>query len=213
MRYIKKGREPHAWTEHCTTPGVTYEAIPELRLALAKEQGYICAFCMRRVHVGNDGKQVVGKPVTRIAHLHAQANDDSKQLEYRNLVLACAGKDTQTEETCCDLHQESENVTIPLFNAEQMLQVRISGDGRLLFNEKKHQHEIDSVLNLNCNKLLRNRKNVIDGTIATLGKTKWTSQQLRQKIDKLSSIDGEGKLKEYCEVPITYLRKKLKQLS
>lgn len=42
MIKINKSREPREWTEYRLTTGVDYEAIPELRKALLKEQGYIC---------------------------------------------------------------------------------------------------------------------------------------------------------------------------
>ena len=44
MRKIVKGLEPLAWREFRNTPGVKYEAKPELRDALIQEQGYICAY-------------------------------------------------------------------------------------------------------------------------------------------------------------------------
>ena len=49
MILINKNQEPKEWTEYCSTPGVTYQSIPELVDALLKEQGYICAYCMRRI--------------------------------------------------------------------------------------------------------------------------------------------------------------------
>ena len=49
MILINKNKEPKEWTEYRTTPGVDYQAIPELVDSLLKEQGYICAYCMRRI--------------------------------------------------------------------------------------------------------------------------------------------------------------------
>ena len=47
MILITKNKEPKEWTEYRNTPGVDYQAIPELVQSLLKEQGYICAYCMR----------------------------------------------------------------------------------------------------------------------------------------------------------------------
>lgn len=49
MILITKNKEPKEWTEYRNTPGVDYQAIPELVQSLLKEQGYICAYCMRRI--------------------------------------------------------------------------------------------------------------------------------------------------------------------
>ena len=42
MILITKNKEPKEWTEYRNTPGVDYQAIPELVQSLLKEQGYIC---------------------------------------------------------------------------------------------------------------------------------------------------------------------------
>ena len=49
MILITKNKEPKEWTEYRNTPGVDYQAIPELVQSLLKEQGYICAYCKRRI--------------------------------------------------------------------------------------------------------------------------------------------------------------------
>ncbi len=56
MRKINKGNEPLKWTEHKSTPGATYQRIPELADALLKEQGSICAYCMRRIPIIDSNK-------------------------------------------------------------------------------------------------------------------------------------------------------------
>ena len=40
MILITKNKEPKEWTEYRNTPGVDYQAIPELVQSLLKEQGY-----------------------------------------------------------------------------------------------------------------------------------------------------------------------------
>lgn len=53
MIEIKKGQEHKAWTNRKCTPGVDYNATPELKSALLEEQGYLCAYCMRRISYEN----------------------------------------------------------------------------------------------------------------------------------------------------------------
>ena len=65
MRRIVKGQEPQAWRDFRNTPGVSYEAKPQLRDALIREQGYICAYCMQRISLEGE---------TRIEHIKSRHN-------------------------------------------------------------------------------------------------------------------------------------------
>lgn len=58
MIYIKKRTEPKSLVEHRCTPGATFDGLDktELRECLLKEQGYLCAYCMKRIHDEKDTK-------------------------------------------------------------------------------------------------------------------------------------------------------------
>ena len=49
MILIKKKKEPYKWKQYRNTPNAKYEPMEELRDSLYEEQGYICAYCMRRI--------------------------------------------------------------------------------------------------------------------------------------------------------------------
>ena len=70
MKKIIKSKEPKEWTEYRLTPGVKYSPISELREALLKEQGYLCAYCMRRIPT-KDGNS---EETSRIEHLKSRKN-------------------------------------------------------------------------------------------------------------------------------------------
>lgn len=55
MIKISKRNEPPSWTQYRSTPGVAYQANEELRQALLVEQGFICAYYMRRILVKDSG--------------------------------------------------------------------------------------------------------------------------------------------------------------
>jgi hypothetical protein len=58
MRRIEKNIEPREWTEYrLTQDNPPYESKLELRESLLKEQGYICAYCMRRIPVKDDNSK------------------------------------------------------------------------------------------------------------------------------------------------------------
>lgn len=65
MRKITKNTEPKAWTQYRLTPGAAFKPIPELVNSLLDEQGYICAYCERRIPCkdaveGTPGAETIG---------------------------------------------------------------------------------------------------------------------------------------------------------
>ena len=128
MRHIPKkpGNEPRTWIDYRTSVSATdaawkpvfkeADALPkdDLRHALAIEQGYLCAFCMAKLHYeyesgGGHTPTFKTRDETKVAHLQSQnaqpgippRTPAAEQLEkdrrwglsmrYDNLVLACPG--------------------------------------------------------------------------------------------------------------------------
>lgn len=57
MIEVKKGPEPKGLLQYRLTPHATYAAMPsvlkqEMIESLLSEQGYICAYCMKRIESG-----------------------------------------------------------------------------------------------------------------------------------------------------------------
>ena len=91
MILINKNQEPKEWTEYCSTPGVTYQSIPELVDALLKEQGYICAYCMRRIPTKDKIEGKLTSEDHRIEHIKCRENHEDLQLKYNNMLICCPG--------------------------------------------------------------------------------------------------------------------------
>lgn len=97
MILITKNKEPKEWTEYRNTPGVDYQAIPELVQSLLKEQGYICAYCMRRIPTKDkiykkDGVNFVyTNEDHRVEHIKSREQHDDLKLDYTNMVVCCPG--------------------------------------------------------------------------------------------------------------------------
>ena len=87
MKKIAKSKEPKEWTKYRLTPGVKYSPIPELREALLKEQGYLCAYCMRRIPTKDSNSD----ETSRIEHVKSRKNHPELQLDYSNMVICCPG--------------------------------------------------------------------------------------------------------------------------
>jgi hypothetical protein len=63
---------------------------PELRRRLAEEQGFLCAFCMRRVDPTKADEN--GAPAMRIAHRIPISVDPRRALDWKNLLGSCDGR-------------------------------------------------------------------------------------------------------------------------
>ena len=87
MRKIDKRPEPKVWVEYRQTPGAKYEAISELRSSLLEEQGYVCAYCMRRIPV----KDRNSNETSRIEHVLSREKHPDRELDYHNMVICCPG--------------------------------------------------------------------------------------------------------------------------
>lgn len=90
MIYINKTHEPNSLTEYRKTIGSSYKGLPshtkdELRESLLKDQGYICAYCMKPIHKVND---------TKVEHYIPQEN--ANELDYHNLLAVCTGNEGQS---------------------------------------------------------------------------------------------------------------------
>lgn len=80
MLYIKKGKLPKSFIEYTREKCARFDDMPsetkkELRRSLLEEQGYLCAYCMRRIADGG--------AETKIEHL--QARNLSNELVYPQL--------------------------------------------------------------------------------------------------------------------------------
>ena len=114
MRYIKKLPEPEklraARRDGLTGyDDMTKEVRDEVKMQLLREQGYICAYCMRCIqhHPDFSPKEM------QIEHYIAQSSETGKQdpllsIDYRNMLGVCpGGKDRGAhhfDDLTCDQH-------------------------------------------------------------------------------------------------------------
>ncbi|MBC7569552.1 MAG: hypothetical protein H7319_07455 [Spirosoma sp.] len=222
MRYIKKGQEPKSWMAHKSTPNATYYGAntDKLRLALIKEQGYLCGYCMRRISV-----DVGAVTTTRIEHIKCQKvsgrEDTSRSLDYNNMILCCDGAENLGEKNHqCDVLKRDDDLTFSPLNTNITSLFSYTGDGRMKAYEKEIQTQIGSdtnekekgILNLNNFNLKRARKEVLSVLHAYLDKKGWTTSVLKQTKKEWFELDKEGKYKEFSQVVLYFLDKKIRQL-
>ena len=205
MKKILKGKEPNEWTEYRMAPGAQCQAIPELVKSLLEEQGYICAYCMRRIPCkdGNSSED------HRIDHISCRANNTDDQLNYKNMVICCPG--AIEGKFHCDKKKGSSNISFTPFDDVFINSIKYkSSDGEISSTDNQWNQEINEILNLNHDKLKENRLTVLNSTISFLGKKSWTQSEIKKEFDKWNSKDKDGKFKPYCGVVLWFLNKRLK---
>ena len=213
MIRITRGREPREWTEYRTTPGVGYQAIPELVEALLKEQGYICAYCMRRVPC----KDKIANEDHRVEHILSRDNHGDKELDYRNMVVCCPGH--IGNEDHCDRLKGRQDVSFSPFDMDFIHTLSYRTDGEIVSSDEQYNTEINKVLNLNTPLLKENRKKTWDGVRQALakqaGNKPWKRSVLEKLLGKYNSMrsrDGKQQYIPYCGIVIYFLEKKIRQL-
>ena len=135
MILIQKKSEPKEWQEYRCTPGVDYQSIPELVDALLEEQGYICAYCMRRIPhkdrlYKKDGiNYVLTDEDHRVEHIQSRENHDDKKLDYSNMVVCCPGHIGNEEH--CDRLKGSKDILFTPLDANFIATLLIKWMGKL----------------------------------------------------------------------------------
>lgn len=215
MIYIKKGMEPKSLVEHRCTPGADFDGLDktELRECLLREQGYLCAYCMKRIHNEKD---------TKIEHYRARNAEN--QLEYSNLLAVCNGNQTSSDSTVkygkkrltCDSMKGNQFLHINPQSKEDMDSIYYDNSGKIYSKNPVYQEDIKDVLNLNdpYGYLIGNRKAVINAIIRKLSAAR-SQQEAKEMLMKwkrkyVKLPDGE-EYPEYIGVIRWYVDKQLRK--
>lgn len=213
MRAIKKGQEPQELREYRCQPGAVYDgplftAVKDaIREQLLREQGYLCAYCMARI----DGKQ----QKIKVEHWRCQDNHADEQLDYKNLLAVCDGNEGEPfAMQTCDTRKGNQDLKYNPAALSHRIesQIRFIGDGRIEADDEEFDAQLNKVLNLNEDRLKKNRLRVLKAVKTILSQLPGsrTSAELQRLINKWSTPDQDGYLREYCAVAIYYLRKRQK---
>ena len=215
MIYIKKGHEPASLTVYKKQKFAYYDGCDkdDIREKLLEEQGYICAYCMRRI----DKKHM------KIEHWYPEDRlSDVQTLDYRNMLGCCEGhiSGTDGDDDTCDTHKGNTVITVnPLDSTTlQSIQYR-SASGEIYSTRDDIEKDLDKTLNLNsgCHMLKMNRKHLLNQVITELRRLQKSGTWSRAVLEKVKAAyenkDAEGKKKEYAGIVIWYIDKKLKAVT
>lgn len=205
--------EPKSLEEHRCTPGADFDGLDktQLRECLLKEQGYLCAYCMRRIHNEKD---------TKIEHYIARNADN--ELEYTNLLAVCYGNQPDSgnvvkyakRRLTCDSMKGNQVLQINPQSQEDMMTIYYDNQGKIY--SKEYQKDIDNILNLNdpYGYLIGNRKAIIDALINKLSPIK-NPQEVKRLLLKwkkrYTNLAYGNEYPEYVGILRWYIDKQLRK--
>lgn len=207
MIHIEKQQEPHELTEYKKQKNAYYDGCPKdaIRKALLEEQGYLCAYCMRRIHESN----------MKIEHWEAQSTtSEANKLNYRNMLGVCMGDWDGKGGVSCDAHRGNTPLTVnPLrLSSIQKLSYH-EHTGEIYSADLEINKDLDKTLNLNVQRLKENRKSALIACKNTLIRKKkqgtWNRALIQEQIDKYSRTNKYGKKEIYAGIVLWYLQKRI----
>lgn len=210
MKEIRKNPEPNSLTQYRLQQDAIYDGPNfttvknDIRHSLLVEQGYICAYCMRRISMGT----------MKVEHWACQHANSPLQLSYKNLLGCCKGNEGESpKDQTCDTKKGSQALSYsPSENRHRVeSKIHYTLDGHILSSDIKYNSEINTVLNLNQARLKRNREIQLETLHEQLNRKPGnrTRQELQHLFDIYNSVDASGKYKEYCNIFTWYLKRRL----
>lgn len=182
-----------------------YDNVPEkkeMRTLLIKEQGYLCAYCMRRIEPEK----------STIEHYIPRSKEPKKSLNYHNLLAVCCGN-LGCDQTCDKNRGNTDifiNPTIP--NHINMISYN-KATGEILSSDYNYKLDLNITLNLNHKLFQKNRKAALQAFLNTLIKKHPTSNWKKEGLRKiLNTYETAEKKDEYIGIVIWYLRKRVGNL-
>lgn len=195
---------------------------------LLEDQGFICAYCMRRLKLDGTGdtEPHIEHYLVRNPNEEYRAklppdtsgyDEDRESLNYRNLFAVCNGgseqkkNKTDIQEKCCDKSRPANKpLHISPLRKHDIDSIYYTTDGKIHSTNPDFDYDLDIALNLNCEKLSfpQNRQAVLramqDSVIAS------NNQLNRQKMRQIAQDLGQaGKpLPAYAGILIWWLEKK-----
>ena len=216
MILIIKGNEPSSLTKYRKTPFAYFDGFDrkeEIRDSLLKDQGYLCAYCMRRID----------RDDTRIEHWKPESQlTESEKLDYSNMLAVCykpsEGKPERLQ--TCDTRKGQTEIMVDPRIAEHIDAIAYRIDSGIIYSKNMRiDADLNEALNLNCSEqyLPGNRQAVLTEVIRKLRQRQktgnWKVSSIAALLKMYEEPDSDGRKREYAGIVIWYLRKKLKRLS
>ena len=219
MKYINKNikNEPETLRIYReTTPNASYNGFVDtdklLKNALLEEQGYICAYCMKRISL--DLNEYI-KPKIEVEHYKSQENFPEEDLNYKNMLGVCNGNSGGLKH--CDksrdyikngkTHSLELKRLNPILkkNSEDLITYTPHAEVISKSNNSDIEDDINKILNLNNEELIQYRKYALDKARKQFkenypkkqNKT-WNIKMFNKEIEKYKTMQ-DGKYQPFCQ--------------
>ena len=161
-------------------------------------------------------------PGVKIEHFHCQKDHSDKELDYKNMLVACLGNEGSRKELhTCDTKKGdlslSYSPSSKVRDIESLIEYKANGE--IYSSDKTFNSELENVLNLNVKRLKDNRRIVykkVQEEIRTEGKrhqNKVLRKEFLQSQRKKWANPNDGKKYiEYCMVGVYLIDKKLRKI-
>ena len=205
MRFIEKEAEPSLlrrwkWDNSGLPQTLSYsnipaEALAELREALLREQGYLCAYTMIRIPSSDKG---------HIEHVWPRSRAPKKELEYTNMVYCVPGSDAARGEfgAHCkdDFEVTSDNFVAPTHRAcETRLSYDLSGGVKASRETDSAAIQTVAILNLNHKVLVAQREAAIRSQrIFRRAAKPLSAPEARRLAVRVMQRDGANMIAPFC---------------
>lgn len=215
MLYIEKSQEPTELTQAKREGLSRYEDLSgdpkkAVQQALLREQGSLCAYCMKRISIEN----------LQIEHYIAQNPEDRDYdadltIDYNNMLGVCSGNKYGTgtrERLTCDQHRGNTKLTVDPRSATSVAKIKYKSDGTVCSDDADIQKDLDITLNLNCPaaRLKENRKSALDALKKDMQKNFPGKQATKSYLEKRLTHFQKASVKpEFAGILIWYLKRQI----
>ena len=223
MIKIQKNREPAALTQYRQLPFASYENMHGARTgrllpdgtaedvyhvvleSLMREQGYICAYCMRRI------PEKRGHPQSTIEHIKPQSKCSAEEkLDYKNMLAVCSGNRNASSDDLktCDARRGNQDLSLNPLKPDTIATIKYRANGRIYSDIRSIDDELNKVLNLNCEAraLINLRKSALNALQKTIRAKGWEGNKTQYR-HLLDEYQQSGQKKEYVGILINWLQK------
>ena len=205
----------------------------DVKKALLKEQGHLCAYCMRRISDKelSEGFLEICEAAT-IEHWQplSQSNESGKNkgLDYTNLLAVCSGNEPKDGEVrqgnkrgylICDKKKENTLILVNPLDETTLKTIRYGSDGKISSTDGSINRDITETLNLNCEKggllLPQNRKAALEEVQQAVFNSGNSDGEIKQEcINLLAYFKGETDPKTpYVGIIIWWLQEQIESMS
>ena len=218
MIKINKSREPRELELYRQKPDANYSNMPSdvkssVLESLMKEQGYLCAYCMRKIPEIRELPAGVS-PVT-IEHWKAQNPEDEiasgQDLDYNNMFAVCAGNRGcgHKKNLTCDAKRGNKTLTVDPKSQYSIMQIKYKSNGYIYSENEDINRDLNEILNLNCEaiSLPETRKQVLDALIKDISRNKGSASIDTYCKRKLSALKSDSTKKTYVGILIWWLER------